>query len=1175
VNPVYGHLAPDELDSEAMAAGSLAQEAARHLAACEACLAEVGRRRRVQDQIISLRSGATPAGSGPCPGEELWGQFVSGSISDADATALVEHAATCDRCGHVLAELKNTGEGDESEPGVMALNSSAAGWQRSMAVRMAAASGPHRGFRLSGLLPWAAAVLIAAVATALWLARPWRESPPQALLAQAYSAHRTMELRFPGAAHAPWDQTRGALDGSHMDLPRPLIESEARIARELERRPDDPAWLDAKARAELLQWKPLAARASLERALERAPGSALLLNDLGMSWFESAVQKGQDGGAADYGKAAELFGAVLQKQPDDAVALFNRALTYEKLLLFHEALADWNRLIRIEPQGGWAEEVQKHRNDILQKLQIPPRASRDTGIEPDDPVLFTHLADAFRGGSERIQQTPAWLPATAADLAVRHADRWLANLLAGPPTQVYCIAIQRLCSAVQLNQTGDPARAESEARQALSGFQIAGSTSGVLRARFEIVYALQRSSSAQACLHQARALEATAAQPGFPWLHAQALLEISSCSNMLGEFAAAEATAARAVQEAGDHHFGILRLRALGIQAGTLTAMGRRKEALEQNRRGLEAFWAGDYPPMRAYQFYDDMSTSAEQAGDLFLARALTREAVLQIARTANRSGEAMSHYKLGRLALACGDAAEAREQFSASETLFASQPLSDAISLYRASGEIGLSRAEVRRGDPQRALERLKAVEKSLPSFSNQIVAVWYFQALTEIEQALGRRERSEEALRALVAVAEKGLASMTEDRNRLVWARELDGAYRGLVRLEIDRGQPAAALDLWEWYRGADARRREGRGQPIQNLGITDLSKAPAVPAAGRVEVLARSLNHQTVAAYAQMSDGVAAWSYDGRSMVYRWLPLERVALERLARRFAELCAQRDSTLEEVRAAGRPLYASLVAPFASSWPPGQSLLLELDGPATLVPFEALPLPDGNWLGERFHVTVSPGIYYRLATPLVGLSGRSVVVGDPLLDPASAASFPPLPDAIAEAGEVAAAFPGAVLLTGSRATVQGVRQAIPGASLFHFAGHAISTAEQSGLLLAPDANTGAGFWSARDLAPGNLRHCRLAVLSACSTGEMGPGGLSEPDSLARAFLAAGVQHVIASRWPVDSSVTRELMARFYSELKRGQSVTAALSAASKTLRERPETAHPRFWAAFTVFGAS
>jgi CHAT domain-containing protein len=307
----------------------------------------------------------------------------------------------------------------------------------------------------------------------------------------------------------------------------------------------------------------------------------------------------------------------------------------------------------------------------------------------------------------------------------------------------------------------------------------------------------------------------------------------------------------------------------------------------------------------------------------------------------------------------------------------------------------------------------------------------------------------------------------------------------------------------------------------------------------------------------------------------MVYRWLPLERSTLERLARRFAEVCAQRHSTLDEVREAGKPLYTSLVAPFASSWLPGQNLFLELDGPAMLVPFEALPLPDGNWLGDRFHVTVSPGIYYRTAAPLVGLLGRTVVVGDPLLDPASVASFPPLPDTIAEAGEVAAAFPGAVLLTGSRATVAGVRQAIKGASLFHFAGHAISTSEQSGLLLAPDATTGAGFWSAREVPAGSLRHCRLAVLSACSTGQMGPGGLSEPDSLARAFLAAGVQHVIASRWPVDSSVTRELMARFYSELKRGQPVTAALSAASKTLRERPATAHPRFWAAFTVFGAS
>jgi len=80
--------------------------------------------------------------------------------------------------------------------------------------------------------------------------------------------------------------------------------------------------------------------------------------------------------------------------------------------------------------------------------------------------------------------------------------------------------------------------------------------------------------------------------------------------------------------------------------------------------------------------------------------------------------------------------------------------------------------------------------------------------------------------------------------------------------------------------------------------------------------------------------------------------------------------------------------------------------------------------------------------------------------------------------------------------------------------------------------------------------------------------------GISAPENLARAFLRAGVSHVVASRWPVDSRATKRLMLEFYSKLTGGQSVAAALSAARAAIRREPGTSHPYYWSAFSAFGS-
>ena len=117
-------------------------------------------------------------------------------------------------------------------------------------------------------------------------------------------------------------------------------------------------------------------------------------------------------------------------------------------------------------------------------------------------------------------------------------------------------------------------------------------------------------------------------------------------------------------------------------------------------------------------------------------------------------------------------------------------------------------------------------------------------------------------------------------------------------------------------------------------------------------------------------------------------------------------------------------------------------------------------------------------------------------------------------------------------------------------------------------------ARTGMGFWTFKG-CPGFL--CSKWIWS-CSR-HAPPGArirdYAPPHGLAQAFLRAGVPHVVASRWDVDSVSTRIFMRDFYHKFVMGRSPAAAIALAARSILQRPGTAHPYYWAAFNAFGVS
>jgi CHAT domain-containing protein len=316
--------------------------------------------------------------------------------------------------------------------------------------------------------------------------------------------------------------------------------------------------------------------------------------------------------------------------------------------------------------------------------------------------------------------------------------------------------------------------------------------------------------------------------------------------------------------------------------------------------------------------------------------------------------------------------------------------------------------------------------------------------------------------------------------------------------------------------------------------------------------------------------------AWFYDDRGVESLPLSVKPEELDAVASRFLRECADAASDMRALQRDARQLYDWLVAPVANRLDPARVLVIEPDGPVGAVPMQALLDENLQYLGERFAIVTSSGLadyQRREAAGPVTADLRAVAVASPTLGVETAKAFPPLEGTIREGESVAKRFRDSVLLTRERATLAAVELERGRTEVFHFAGHGFSNAGNGGLLLTPDERGSAGILDGTRMALQDWSHCRLAVLSACSTGTGETKGPVNPESLVRGFLWAGVARVIASRWNVDNETAIAFMDQFYADLLSGSSPAVALQHAAGRVHEDKAKRHPYFWAGFQSFG--
>ncbi len=1180
-----------------------------HMEACEACKARLEGQLRTIELLALIRSTSSTAPDRDCPPDWIWSE-IAGSDWSENNVRLVAHASECDHCGPLLAQTASDVELDlrpEEEEKISGLATSNRDWQHELAIRLSrpvsesASKAVHRRKLWMAVSFAVAASLV--FATFLLVARLSWWPGPERLLAQAYDEHRTLELMIPGADASPLRIERGP-GGSLMSQNPSLLQAEALISKHLAEQPDDPYWLQMKARADLLNWNYSEAITSLSEAQNSAGDNPALLTDLATAYFERAESNRQPG---DYGRAIEQLGKVLDKNPNDQTALFNRALVLERLFLYSQALDDWRKYLVLFPKGKWATEALVHERNLQQKLDHKQSRNGQPLINPE---VFTHTSsqktDFQREVDYRVEEYAElaledWMPRAFArsdsavttesrgvlrtalgqlsnELIESHHDHFLADLMAVEERGDLSEASSTLALAIKDNHAGNHMSAREEASLSEKKFRVEGNDTGVFRSQFEQAYAAQRTFDAPPCIKLAGTVVRAAHERGYTWLEAQSLIEEAFCNNLQGRVGIAASESQQASQVALNAGYHDTYLRASIGAAATAWEGGSGAQAWSLILRGLEEYWSDKGSKTRGIAFYKVMDIIAEDQRLSYLQSSIIRDYLPSVDTRRDPLEAVMTLYRLGNSELLNRHDRDAEEDFRKAQSLLALTPFNVGAQDRHILGVIGLAKVELLRGNTATSKNLLGSVQSSISQAQESFSCMDYYETLGEVEEQAGHPEDAANAYRSAIAVSERALSTLKDAQDRLTWGRTFTPAYRGLVKVKLETGDTTGALAMWEWYH-ALAIRTYSAPRSFRKLNTrTSLSHVDPAIDTSRVKdfyVEITSNPRENFIVYAQLGQRLVVWVMSKGQLHAEWINVNISDLTRAVNQFEAECSNPSSSPSLMRRNGRLLYDWLVGPVEKYLTTEAHITVEPDGLIEQVPMEALVYPDGQFVGARRLITLSPGIGYD------SISHRELAIGSEsrILIAQSDASDPGrglIPDEAAgqEAHDVGRLFRHAVLLEGSSLNSASLRNAFRRADIFHFVGHSQVNDPQGGLIIEQQgAQAGTLILHAQDFYQMSSSHCQLAVLAACSTALGSQERWIDRDGMVLPLLNSGIPCVVASRWRVDSSTTGNFMRDFYAELLTGQSVPSSVRLVQDRVRADPLTNHPYYWAAFDVYG--
>ncbi|HEX3155271.1 MAG TPA: CHAT domain-containing protein, partial [Candidatus Angelobacter sp.] len=858
---------------------------------------------------------------------------------------------------------------------------------------------------------------------------------------------------------------------------------------------------------------------------------------------------------------------------DQASALFNLAIAYEKTEAWDLAVETWKKYLQVDSTSGWAEEARQRLETAIPKASNMHRQSySDPGfflqqkaqgnLRPEDPEQYQQKAlSEWLSTAVADKNSDAYRAfSSLADVfSNEHSDQWMkAFLTLMSPSESE--GARALSAAIVANERGLYDTAISESEIAEEVFRIHQNVPGQLFAQFQWVYGKRSLLRAEECLVRANPLWEALSSTKYGWLQGQVALERAQCKNFLGELGESDSDSAMSLRLAQRSHFPVLELRVFGISASMHLQQGRCDGAWDQGVEGLKRYWDGNYPRDRLDQFYAVLWQCTEESGSLYAARDVLQHtlALRRMATVHNPFREAMLHLRLRNIFLSQKQYKLAQSEDAAASSLLANlEDKNIDLTEYRLINDIEPAELQLQQGDPEMALATIKRVSKNLKTVQDDFIRLNVNRVSGNIYRELGSLDEAKSEYQNAINIAETTLKSLKDGGDRLKWLKATDDSYRGLVRVLLMQKKAEEALEKWEWYQSRPL---------LQGFRGTDVPSSATESKRNQGQSLRKRVKHlgETRLVYANFKDGLQIWMSNENGIQSVWVKVKQQDFERTVRDFSERCATPDSRLTELREEGTWLYAQLLQPIIASLPESQTVTVELDRSAYNLSMEALTSPEGWYFGEKYPVAYSPGT--RVEQALRVPSSVDLDAGLFLLDASHTSGSTYLPGMEDQRNLISRLFPRTRIVNSSTTRWDEILSPLALSQIFHYIGHARRDGSGTSLVLnAKDS------LRAADIDPKLFARAQLVVLAACSTGIGRESGLLDTNSLVRAFLIAGVPSVVASHWDVDSASTSRLMINFYQNLAAGKSIVKAIYLARrKILVDRP---HPYYWATFSVTG--
>ena len=548
-------------------------------------------------------------------------------------------------------------------------------------------------------------------------------------------------------------------------------------------------------------------------------------------------------------------------------------------------------------------------------------------------------------------------------------------------------------------------------------------------------------------------------------------------------------------------------------------------------------------PPSRSYPFMYLMMRSAQSLNLPYVAAEIMHRATVLAAQTGDATTYAYALETLGTLSGRTRDFTSSAAAFRAAFDVAQRGNQAVLTPVYLADWQTDQAEILSLQGNHQAALDLLRRAGPVLLASDFFLGKLRYLTQMASTQDSLGHADAAVPLALKAVDFAERSLPSLKTSTDRERWQQANRRTYGVLVRAYLDQGDITRALQAWERFRSAAF------------IGQALLAGTEATSSTSRSDSVVLVLAH--------VGDRYIGWAANPISLhASRYVDLGAdSSVNQMVTVFYRLCSDPNSTLSDVTALGSRLYSLLIEPFSADLGMGTHLWIELDQSLQILPFSALCLPSGSWLGTISQITIMPSWWsLRHQQPL------AEIPVSPEIHLLAVSGFDDSQTRNSEFDEIAKLFHRPTLLQSSRADRNAILEDLSSAEIFHFSGHASSIGGQQFLSatsaeLTPD-----------DIRSLHLSRCRIAILAACNTAGSEPDQLEKLPDLHDAFLLAGAGSVVASSWDVDDRSTHALMTAFYEQLVLSSSPTQSLQRAQQTVRSIPNWQHPYYWASFEVF---